>query len=96
MTKAQGKEPTPLNALANTIEAKSERRRRIDWEAVERDYRAGKLTLREMADKHGCTNGRSPSSQEERLGPRRSSEGGQASHRGHAHRAAPKQRGKQG
>jgi hypothetical protein len=31
---------------------------RTDWEAVERDYRAGKLTLREMADKHGCTNGR--------------------------------------
>ena len=31
---------------------------RADWEAVERDYRAGKLTLREMAAKHGCTNGR--------------------------------------
>lgn len=31
---------------------------RTDWEAVERDYRAGKLTLREMATKHGCTNGR--------------------------------------
>lgn len=32
--------------------------KRVDWEAVERDYRAGKLTLREMATKHGCTNGR--------------------------------------
>lgn len=31
---------------------------RTDWEAVERDYRAGNLTLREMATKHGCTNGR--------------------------------------
>ncbi len=30
MTKAQGKAPTPLNALANAIEAKSEKRRRID------------------------------------------------------------------
>lgn len=32
--------------------------KRADWEAVERDYRAGKLTLREIAAKHGCTNGR--------------------------------------
>lgn len=34
------------------------KRKRADWEAIERDYRAGKLTLREMAAKHGCTNGR--------------------------------------
>lgn len=31
---------------------------RADWEAIERDYRLGKLTLREMADKHGVSNGR--------------------------------------
>ena len=34
------------------------KKQRADWEAVERDYRAGKLTLREIATKHGCTNGR--------------------------------------
>jgi hypothetical protein len=33
-------------------------RPRIDWEAIERDYRAGTLTLREIASKHGCTHGR--------------------------------------
>jgi hypothetical protein len=27
----------------------------IDWHAVERDYVAGKLSLREMATKHGCS-----------------------------------------
>lgn len=30
-------------------------KRRIDWEAVERDYRTGKKTLRELAAKHGAT-----------------------------------------
>jgi hypothetical protein len=34
------------------------KRKRIDWEAIERDYRAGKLTLREMAEKHGLSNPR--------------------------------------
>lgn len=32
-------------------------RKRVDWEAVERDYRASQMTLREMGDKHGCTHG---------------------------------------
>lgn len=27
----------------------------FDWEAIERDYRAGLLSLREMAARHGCT-----------------------------------------
>lgn len=27
----------------------------IDWQAVECDYRAGRLSLREMAVKHGCS-----------------------------------------
>jgi uncharacterized protein YjcR len=27
----------------------------IDWHAVERDYRAGALSLRDMANKHGCS-----------------------------------------
>ena len=29
-------------------------RTRVDWDAVERDYRATSLTLRELAAKHGC------------------------------------------
>jgi len=32
----------------------TEPKRKTDWEAVERDYRATNLTLRELADKHGC------------------------------------------
>lgn len=31
------------------------RRRDIDWDAISRDYRAGTLSLREMAQKHGCS-----------------------------------------
>lgn len=31
-------------------------KRRTDWEAVERDYRTGKFTLRELEAKHGATN----------------------------------------
>ena len=27
----------------------------IDWHAIERDYVAGMLSLREMATKHGCS-----------------------------------------
>ena len=27
--------------------------RRIDWEAIERDYRTGRFTLRELESKHG-------------------------------------------
>lgn len=37
----------------STGNASSGKRKRIDWEAVERDYRTGKFTLRELADKHG-------------------------------------------
>lgn len=29
--------------------------REIDWRAVEADYRAGTLSLRQMADKHDCS-----------------------------------------
>jgi len=35
--------------------ASATKQARIDWEAVERDYRTGKFTLRELAEKHGCT-----------------------------------------
>lgn len=27
----------------------------LDWEAIERDYRLGQLSLRALAEKHGCT-----------------------------------------
>lgn len=32
-------------------------RKQVDWESVERDYSAGLLTLREIADKYGTTEG---------------------------------------
>lgn len=32
------------------------KRHKTDWEAVERDYRTGKFTLRELEAKHGATN----------------------------------------
>lgn len=31
------------------------KRKSVDWEAVERDYRAGVLSLREIATRHGCS-----------------------------------------
>jgi len=31
------------------------RRRDIDWSPIERDYRTGSLSLRELAAKHGCS-----------------------------------------
>lgn len=37
--------------------APGKQRRKVDWEAVERDYRASQLTLRELGEKHGCTHG---------------------------------------
>jgi hypothetical protein len=36
--------------------AKPAKRERIDWEAIERDYRTGKFTLRELEAKHGVDN----------------------------------------
>ena len=37
--------------------AVSANRKRVDWEAVERDFRTGKFTQRELADKYGVTHG---------------------------------------
>ena len=31
------------------------RRRDIDWPAVERDYRSGSFSLRELAERHRCS-----------------------------------------
>ena len=33
------------------------RKRKIDWRGIEADYRAGILSLREIAARHGCTEG---------------------------------------
>jgi uncharacterized protein YjcR len=30
-------------------------RAQIDWAAIERDYRGGAMSLRDMAHKHGCS-----------------------------------------
>jgi hypothetical protein len=41
-----------------TAHTPPERRKpEIDWEAIERDYRAGLMTLRQIADEHGVTHG---------------------------------------
>lgn len=38
--------------------SETQRRALTDWAAVERDYRATQMTLRELATKHGCSNSR--------------------------------------
>jgi hypothetical protein len=43
---------------ANAARVRFQRRRDIDWRAIEQDYhayRAGILSLRELALKHGCS-----------------------------------------
>ena len=35
----------------------SEKAKRTDWDAVERDYRAGLLSNREIGERHGCSEG---------------------------------------
>lgn len=46
----QSKKDSPGSAVAG-------KRKRVDWEAVERDYRTGQFTLRELEAKHGADNG---------------------------------------
>lgn len=41
---------------ASTPAPQPQKRRKVDWEAVERDYRLGKFTLRELEAKHGANN----------------------------------------
>lgn len=38
-----------------TTSTASPKAKRADWDAIERDYRTAKFTLRELADKHGVT-----------------------------------------
>lgn len=47
-----------MNQSATTPPEKRPKHIRVDWDAVSRDYRATHLTLRELADKHGCSHGR--------------------------------------
>jgi hypothetical protein len=50
----QAKKPAaPKKAAGAAVPA----RRTTDWDAVERDYRTGKFTQRELADKYGVTHG---------------------------------------
>lgn len=47
-------QPTSRRAAKGTqAAATAPTRRRVDWDAVDRDYRAGNLTVRELATKHG-------------------------------------------
>lgn len=50
---------TPKTHNANTAQkgASVVGKRKTDWEAVERDYRTGKYTLRELETKHGADHG---------------------------------------
>lgn len=57
------KKPAAKKATAPVKKAASAKKpeaakKRTDWEAVKRDFRVGKLTYREMAEKHGTTPGR--------------------------------------
>lgn len=52
--KAPPKATTPA-AREKAAGAAVSARRSIDWDAVERDYRTGKFTQRELAEKHGVT-----------------------------------------
>lgn len=40
---------------AGGVRQRLHRRRDIDWNAVERDYRTGAFSLRELAERHRCS-----------------------------------------
>jgi len=44
-----------MSQIASKPPSKPEKRQRVDWDAVERDYRTGKFTLRELEAKHGVS-----------------------------------------
>lgn len=49
--------PAAKSPAARSTAAAAPARRRVDWDAVERDYRTGKFTQRELADKYGVVHG---------------------------------------
>lgn len=54
--------PTPARRIAAKADSAPStkkpqaKRQKVDWDAVERDYRTGKFTLRELEAKHGVDN----------------------------------------
>ena len=48
-------QPRPKKAADTAEGDASTKKRRVDWEAVERDYRTSKFTQRELADKYGVS-----------------------------------------
>ena len=53
---AATKKAAGVAASAREAAAKTPGKRRADWDAIERDYRTGKFTLRELEEKHGAFN----------------------------------------
>lgn len=60
-SKSQAKAPerkTPRTRLSASAKPQAgidaPKRRKVDWDAVERDYRSTQMTLRELGAKHGC------------------------------------------
>jgi hypothetical protein len=51
------KAPRSIEAKPRASAPVPEKKKRTDWEAVERDYRTGQFTLRELEAKHGADNG---------------------------------------
>jgi hypothetical protein len=47
-----------MSQIASKPPSNPEKRQRVDWDAVERDYRATQMTLRELETKHGISNSR--------------------------------------
>lgn len=54
---AKNKAEVRPDETTEKVEGRSSTRKRTDWEAVERDYRTGLFTLRELEAKHGADNG---------------------------------------
>lgn len=44
-----------MNTPTRKSASKAPGRKKPDWDAIERDYRTGKFTLRELAEKHGIS-----------------------------------------
>ncbi len=45
----------PVRSMSLEEAPRATCRRKIDWNAIERDYREGRLSLRDLACKHGCS-----------------------------------------
>ena len=46
---------TPMRGTDSGTRQRLFRRRDIDWNAIERDYRTGVFSLRELAERHRCS-----------------------------------------